>query len=236
MRAIEQGIKHLKENGLNLFAVINCADLPTPTTKFMMGSGIPVADYRRLVLIGHGGKCMWDKLHSADIQENDPIDSYSTSLTQRFISKHLNDATVLWLYPDSRYIVPLQQLGEIAGWCSPSPLGSGISSEYGVWFAYRTAFLIDEDLPLRSQSPLPSPCDSCLEKPCIVNCPALAVQSDGFELERCAQHRLALHSPCAEKCLSRLACPVHTEHRYSAEQIKYHYRQSLLTLRNWYSE
>jgi len=234
MTHIEEGFSFLKDSGLNLIAVINCADLPERTTNFMTASGIPVADYRQLLLIGHGGRRMWSKLQVSNVGTTDPVDRYAVSLMQRFFRDYLNDPQVLPLYPDSRYAPPLQQLGESVGWSSPSPLGSGISPEYGVWFAYRAAFLIDADLPPARGTASVSPCDSCEEKPCIDACPVAAVQKEGFDIETCAPHRLSMDSPCADRCLARLACPLHPEHRYTLDQIQYHYRHSLTTLREWY--
>jgi epoxyqueuosine reductase len=236
MTSVEEGFKFLENSGLNLISVMNCAELPKRTTKFMAGSGIPVADYRQLVLIGHGGKRMWESLQVSGMETTDPVDRYAVYLTQQFIRNCLNSSPVLWLYPNSRYAVPLQQLGESAGWSFPSPLGSGISPEYGVWFAYRAAFLVDTNLPLTSTAPTTSPCGKCVEKPCVYSCPAGAVQTESFELEICAHYRLSLRSSCADRCLARLSCPAHTEHRYTLDQTQYHYRHSLATLRNWYGE
>lgn len=236
MTRIEAGFEFLKENGLNLIAVFNCADLPERTTKFMAGSGIPVSDYGRLILIGHGGRQMWQNMQASGMETADPIDHYSVSLTQRFIEEYLNASPLLWLYPDTHFVAPLQQLGESAGWSHPSPLGSGISPEFGVWFAYRAAFLVDSDLLPVNTASAASPCNNCVDKPCIGACPAGAAKAEWFELEACANHRLALDSSCADRCLARLACPIHPEHRYSLDQIQYHYRHSLSTLREWYEK
>ncbi|HXK56926.1 MAG: hypothetical protein KDI74_16530 [Gammaproteobacteria bacterium] len=234
MASIEEGFQFLSEKGLNLIAVLNCADLPAWTSKFMAVSGIPVADYRRLVVIGHGGRRMWETLQASGMSSADPVDHYAVSLTQQFIRNCLDDPPILWLYPDSHYAAPLQKLGEFAGWSSPSPLGSGISPDFGLWFAYRVVLLIDADLPLSSGAPALSPCANCVEKPCISTCPVGAVRMESFKLETCARHRLAYRSSCADRCLARLACPVHPEHRYTPDQIRYHYLHSLTTLRQWY--
>lgn len=234
MTSVEAGFQFLKKNGLNLISVMNCVDLPARTLKFMQGSGIPIIDYRRLVLIGHGGRCMWQTLKAHGMDSANPIDRYSIFLTQQFISTYLDNAAVLWLYPTLQYVVPLQQLGEFAGWSFPSPLGSGISSEYGVWFAYRAAFLINAELPLTFSTSAPSPCNNCFKKPCVSACPVNAVQVESFALESCIDHRLSLDSPCADRCPARLACPIHPEHRYTLEQIRYHYRCSLAALHDWY--
>lgn len=233
---IEEGVRFLAHGGLNLLAVLDTADLPQTVVKIMQNSAVPLAEYRRLVLVGHGGRRMWQALQERGMEPADPVDGYSTTLTQQFIAGCLDGAPVLWLYPGADTLIPLQQLGEAAGWSYPSPVGSGISPIYGVWFAYRAAFLIDADLPLVRDDPAPSPCERCSDKPCISACPVGAVQVDTFGIDACVEHRLRPQSPCADRCLARMACPFLPEHQYTLPQIQYHYGRSLETLRAWAGE
>ena len=233
---VTAGIKFLTDAGLNLLAILDCAVLPAAITTPMLNSGVPLSDYQRLVLLGHGGRRLWAALQEWGGQTADPVDDYSTQITRQFIHHYLNDPPIYWLYPDTPYLVPLQQLGTWAGWSYPSPLGQGIHPEFGVWFAYRAAFLTTAVLPLRVTPKRPSPCASCTEKPCITTCPVGAVQPDRFDVDGCARYRLRTHSPCADRCLARLACPFFPEHHYTLPQIQYHYRHSLATLRDWYNQ
>jgi len=217
-----------------MLAVLDCADLPQRAAQLMLDSAVPLAEYRRLVLVGHGGRRMWQALQERGMDTADPVDEYSATLTRQFIHDYLDGAPAHWLYPDTDYIIPLQQLGAAAGWSYPSPLGSGISPVYGVWFAYRTAFLTNADLPLLREGAAPSPCMSCVDKPCITACPVGAVQPDAFDIAGCVSHRLRPASPCADRCLARMACPFFPQHRYSLAQIQYHYGRSLIDLRVWY--
>ena len=231
---LQKGAQFLADGGLNLLAVFDCAGLPEASAQIMAASGVPLPDYQRLVLVGHGGRRMWQALQEKGMATDDPVDHYSITLTQQFIHDYLEDSPPLWLYPGTEFLIPLQQLGEAAGWSYPSPLGSGISPVFGVWFAYRAAFLIDSDLPLLRQNSEKSPCESCLDQPCIQTCPVGAVRQDAFDITGCVEHRLRPGSPCAGRCLARLACPYFPEHRYTMPQIRYHYGRSLQTLRAWY--
>lgn len=231
---VNAGITFLAEAGLNLFAVLDCAALPTAVADLMLAAGVPLAGYRRLVLLGHGGRRLWAALQEWGMQTADPVDDYSHTLTRQFIRDYLDDPPVCWLYPQTDYLVPLQQLGALAGWSYPSPLGQGIHPEYGVWFAYRAAFLTTAVLPLYGEPVRPSPCATCTDKPCITTCPVGGVRFAHFDVDGCAHYRLCHHSPCADRCLARLACPFFPEHRYTLPQIQYHYRHSLQTLRHWY--
>ncbi|MCO6452725.1 MAG: hypothetical protein J5I90_18225 [Caldilineales bacterium] len=231
---LQAGIRFLAEGGLNLFAILDCAGLPDGIRRMMTEGGAPLAEYRRLVLIGHGGRRLWQALQETGMARDDPIDHYSVDLAGQFMRDYLGDAPTFWLYPGTEVVIPLQRLGEAAGWCYSSPLGSGISPVYGVWFAYRAAFLLDADLPEMRQQPAPSPCNACADKPCITVCPVDAVQMSGLDVETCARHRIRPQSPCADRCLARMACPYFPEHRYTLPQIQYHYGISLPTLRAWF--
>ena len=233
---IEAGIAFLAEAGLNLFAILDCATLPSGIQTLLRASHVPLDAYQRLVLIGHGGQRMWAALQAWGMQTTGPVDHFSTVMARKFIADYLHHPPTLWLYPDTPYIVPLQQLGELAGWSYPSPLGSGISPIYGVWFAYRAAFLTNADIPVMRHAPVPSPCDKCAEKPCMTTCPVQAVQLNAFAVDACAHHRLRPKSPCMDRCLARMACPFFPEHRYTLPQIQYHYTHSLGTIKAWYAQ
>jgi hypothetical protein len=62
-RRVRAGIRFLEQAGLNLVTVLDCAALPEATGRIMRESGVPLSVYRRLVLLGHGGKRMWQALH-----------------------------------------------------------------------------------------------------------------------------------------------------------------------------
>lgn len=235
MKTLPQGQNFLKKHGLNLFAVLDCHTLPSETAAVFTQAAIPLNDYKRLVLIGNGGRAFWEALQTSGIQTADPVDDFSEQITRQFVQNYLpSTAELFWLFP-APHLVPLQQLGQLAGWSHPSPLGLGINHEFGVWFAYRAAFLTTAELPLTTTKHHPSPCDSCAEKPCISHCPAAAVRGlNQFDVPACATYRLAPQSPCTDRCLSRLACPIAPQHRYSLAQIQYHYRHSLTTLADWF--
>lgn len=201
----------------------------------MMGQqSIALHEYKSLVLIGHGGRRLWEAMTEADWSVADPIDSYSQRHTEHFMKQHLPNDQSLLLFP-SQMLIPLQQIGQFVGWSHPSPLGLGINPEFGVWFAYRAAFLTTAVLPDIQKAQRPSPCESCVEKPCISVCPGRAVfWKRPFDVEACASHRLKLQSSCSDRCLSRMACPVAPEHQYTLKQIQYHYGLSLETFRTYF--
>lgn len=231
---LSQGVEFLANQGLNLFAVLPCETLPDNVSQTLLAEDIPLKDNRSLVLIGHGGWRLWQALTAFGMQTSDPVDHFSLVMTRRFIDEFLDSPPVLMLYP-AGYTIPLQQLGALAGWHHPSPLGLGINETYGVWFAYRVAFLTTLALPAIQNPQTLSPCDTCRDKPCINACPAQAVQGVGqFKVSACVDFRLQEQSVCQDRCLSRLACPVAPEHRYESAQLHYHYTHSLASIRRYH--
>ena len=106
-----EGIDWLAEGGLNLCAVLDCGELGTAVSNFLLSNNIPLDDYSRLVLIGHGGKKLWSQLQSAGMDTVDPVDSYSLDRTQQFIDRYLDGAPSLIVFPSETYMVPLGLLG-----------------------------------------------------------------------------------------------------------------------------
>ena len=187
--------------------------------------------------LGAGGRLLWQHLGGDLTDSGHPLDTFSVNAAGRVVTEYWGGGEVEILYPGP-IPVPLQQLGVFAGWSHVSPLGIGINTEFGTWFAYRALFALDnplqEPVPLASQG---TPCDRCEEKPCRSACPAGAVRlHKSFDLDRCVSHRLKSASSCADRCLARLACPVGQDWRYDEDQLVYHGRRSLASLRAWREE
>lgn len=233
-KALAEGLAFLAEGGLNLCGVLDVPTLPEDVAQPLEQAGFHLDDFARLMLLGHGGRRLWAALQEEGLQGPDPIDRYATRLARHFIQEHLAGPSPTVIYPGP-LPVPLARLGELAGWCKPSPLGLGIHPTFGLWFAYRVVLLTSLALPLRVEPARPRPCDACPDRPCLAACPAQALDWErGFDVETCARFRLETNSACQERCLARLACPVAVEHRYSDEQLGYHYRHSLGSIRRYY--
>ncbi len=221
-------------HGFPLVAVIDLATLPTHLTALM--HAVPLAQYKRLVLTAHGGRSLWPKLQVNWPESKDPVDTYSRSVMRRYVEEHLIGEESLLLYPTQDYLIPLQQLGTYVGWSHPSPVGVGIHADYGLWFAYRTAFLTTAELTPTEIDLRPSPCLSCVDKPCLTACPAKALSANApIQLDPCLNHRIAEESSCADRCLARMACPIGRDaYQYDLAQIQYHYTQGFEALKTWH--
>jgi len=221
----------LADSGFNLLAVFDLDTLPL-TIRQSIKAIAPEADYRQLLLFGHGGRRMWQALAaSAGITGENPLDDFSVDVVARYFSDENPANRYRLIYPQHPGMLPLQQLGRLAGWHHDSPFRIGVNDRWGSWFAYRAVALADTafvpSLPMVDASP----CEACVSKPCISACPV--VSGNEILLDNCLDERLGDGSSCARSCLARMACPVKTEHRYGPEQMAYHYDCSLVTIRRY---
>ncbi len=223
--------------GLNLFSVFSARMLATSVP----GLSLP-ENTQSLLLIGNTGPLMWKLMPQRYFEQKHPVDQYATDCVTRMLSAKCSDQRWSLLFPNNTDVnVPLQTLGALAGWHCPSPLGIGINPRHGLWFAYRAVVAIDSefdesDLTANdiAVSESESPCLSCPDKPCLSACPADAVSiSTSPNMKACVAYRCEPQSSCASSCLARLACPIASEHRYTEEQIAFHYDRSLLSARQW---
>jgi len=218
----------LNQTGLNRQHVFDLATLP-PEVRQTLGAS---DGYRQLILIGHGGRRLWQCVKASVTSGEHPIDDYCVRTVARWFADFLPGRRYQIIYP-GELTVGLQQLGKLAGWHQPSPFMVGIDPEWGSWFAYRALVLADTDfLPFRPVDRA-NPCLSCHGQPCIAACPAGALAGGGFAFDLCRGHRLAEDSTCAATCLAREACPVGAEHRYAKEQLAHSYTRSLTMIRHY---
>ncbi|MFT5197206.1 MAG: epoxyqueuosine reductase [Cellvibrionaceae bacterium] len=241
----QQSAEKLSQQGLNLCAVFDLTQLPESVFEVLRATQINLDNYSRLVMLGNGGKLFWHALAQSEQRQvdnvgvgpSDPIDRFSLHLTQVMIDEISSSSAgrQLILYPQTEHFIPLQQLGELAGWGTPSPIGNSISAEYGLWFAFRSAFLTSIPLLPSQFEHQPSPCLTCISKPCQTACPAGAVvdTAAGFKLDACIDHRLKEKSPCVFHCLARQACPIGIEHQYPEPAVKQLYGASLSAIQIW---
>ena len=133
-------------------------------------------------------------------------------------------------FPSSRIVpggppwLPFQRWAMKADSVAPSPLGILIHPDYGLWHAYRGAFAFVERLPLPPREQRPSPCDSCIERPCLSACPVGAFTPGRYDVARCRDHVAGpAGRACREEgCLARLACPIGRAHAYPAAEMAFH--------------
>lgn len=215
--------------GLNRQVVFDLAALPAE----LLTSLGDTSAFRQLILIGHGGRLLWQCVKTSGIASPDPIDDYTRRTLAQCFAAALPNNHYRLLYPGNAPL-RLQQLGELAGWHQPSPFMVGVDAEWGSWSAYRAVVLADTRFTPTPRHLSRSPCPDCTTRPCQSACPAGAVSAGGFDLGRCVAWRKLPASSCEFTCLARTACPAGSEHRYSDEQLHHCYGISMQTIRQYY--
>ena len=231
-QASQQMTAELHECGLNLVAIFDISILPQSITSTFPDNA--KNNYQSLLLVGTKGSKFWQHLKSINKTQGDCLDEMSQTIIKNILRGHLPEARYQVVYPSTEYVVPLQQLGHLVGWGRPSIVGPGINAEYGTWFAYRTAMLVSEKLPLTEYAQAEEVCERCIDKPCQSACPVGAVREIGnFDLNACINYRTTENSPCADKCLARLACPVGKEYFYQPDHLAHHGYFSLRSIKRY---
>lgn len=145
---------------------------------------------------------------------DDPVDRYTTTTISAVLNEIDLTSEVFYAFEPPPRRIAIQQLAHVAGlaWLSPSHLC--VHPVFGPWIALRAAVVFDCAGP--ETSPINPPCD------CLVGClPAF-------------EQALAAGEPASKVDLAdrwedwvafRAACPVGIRHRYSDEQIRYHYTE-----------
>ncbi|MBP6900343.1 MAG: hypothetical protein KBC73_09660 [Burkholderiaceae bacterium] len=224
----------LDDAGLNRQHVFRLHDLPADLLEPLAVQ----AHETQLILLGHAGRRLWQRVQAEPTRSAHPIDDYSVHTAWQWLAQVAPDARCRVVYPrgqpgglpEGRH-VGLQRLGLLAGWHHASPFMIGVDATWGSWFAYRVVMLADTDLPPSAVIDAGHPCPGCAAKPCITACPAGALDSGTMDPAACQRQRLAPDSACAYACLARQACPVGAEHRYEASQIRHSSAGSLAAIR-----
>ncbi len=199
---------------------------------------------KSIILTGFAGRTFWDafKLFLSNNPEferehEDLIDDYTKLIFSKLASKTgaLNGSGYKIIFPfgkDAR-VLDFVKLGILGGVGVPSIVGILLHPVFGTWISLRGAILTDVEFE-DYDGPLVDfdPCPSCA-KPCIAACPASTVSEKGWDWESCMRYRLDSDT-CSGKCSSRLACPYGKDNAYGSEQIAYHHKFVLKSVREYY--
>lgn len=178
----------LEQAGFNILFATQVKNLPSSLTDYFKKE----EKNQFLLLIGSGGKNLWNKLPNKD--SPDPIDTYATQTMKKIVEeKQLSNAKIL--FPFSERLLPLQALGRHFHFSHSSPIGIDISEEFGLWFAYRGVLLCETPLEIPNKHAAFNPCNTCSHQPCLQT----------LDLTQ-----------------ARLLCPYKQDQQYSPEQLEYH--------------
>lgn len=183
-----------------------------------------------IVLVGNAGPSLWAHFKAsvelADGQEH-PLDRYSSRCLEPIASRR--GAHAVFPFEGPPYW-PFQRWAKRCDGVWESPIGPLIHAEYGLWHAYRGAFIFPYSIDLPPRPPKANPCDNCLTKPCLSTCPVSALKDDrSYDVPAC---RDFLDGASGRGCLTlgceaRRACPIGNSYHYPSEQAEFHMRAFL---------
>lgn len=179
-----------------------------------------------LILVGNVGSELWDKSGPAieAFGDPDPLDRWTRSVIEPIASSV--GGLALFPFAGPPYW-PFQRWAERAEGVRSSPIGIQIHPEFGLWHAYRAAILLRQAVALPRQEQ-PHPCDTCVDRPCLTQCPVNAFSSAGYDVDACVDRVVAVQNEsgsCMDVgCLARLACPVGAAWRYRPDHARFHMR------------
>jgi epoxyqueuosine reductase QueG len=190
--------------------------------------GVPAlatgAPTRFVILVGNAGPRMFARFDREASAADGTLDAWCRAVLTELAGRL--DADVV--FPFDRPALPFLTWARRGGAGHVSPLGLNIHPDYGLWHAYRGAFLfpVAFDIPTPNSA---SPCDTCLGKPCLSACPVTAFSAGRYDTEVCASY---LDTPAGIDCMSggclaRRACPVAPHFVYPPAQAAFHMRAFL---------
>mgnify|MGYP000117167844 CR=1 FL=1 len=179
-----------------------------------------------LILLGTAGAFWPAFTGSAEYHDGgpDPVDRWSLrvvgSLALRFV------ATPYFPFGGPPY-APFINWALASGRAFTSPSQMLVHDQVGLMISFRGALHFDEEFDI----PLPllakSPCETCIQKPCLTICPASAfTEGKPYQLQACHQHLdSAQGTNCmAQGCMARRACPLSLGANRDFSQSSHHMR------------
>jgi hypothetical protein len=216
----------LAEDGLDVQGVASAAAwdaaVPASRTTDALFPGT-----RSILCIGNGAGRLWDGF-LADLaadprgltEQVDPLDAYVRRRV-RAAEAALGDLPRRWFWAaaDADLHIDFRLLAGLAGLGVQSRLGLLIQRERGMWIGLRAACFLPIELDV-APPVTDHPCDGC-DAPCVTACPGGAFPDGRWSVDLCARFHQE-SATCERSCVSRLACPVGAERRYTPEQYAYH--------------
>ena len=176
---------------------------------------------RTVVVIGNSGGAMWGPFRAAETPGAHPLDRWTRATLQPIA----DELGAVYVHPSDEPFQPFQRWAQRADDVWQSPIGLLVHPRFGLWHAYRGAFLFATevtDLPPVGERA--NPCLSCTDQPCRTTCPVDAFTADGYDSVACAGHVRSGEQPTCldDGCAARCACPVGVEFRYGPDQMRFH--------------
>lgn len=177
-----------------------------------------------LVLLGPREPDFWAHVTASpefEDGEPDPMDRWSARVIGRIAAQVGGTA----FFPFGDPARPFISWALRSGRAWSSPVGLLVHDTAGLMVSYRGAVLVPERLELPPTGA--SPCETCLEQPCLTACPVGALDAEGYDLPAC---HAFLDTSAGTTCMTggcqvRRACPVSRTYGRLPAQSAYHMGQ-----------
>ncbi len=209
---IYQAIRHAGFEPLGSFLAAAGDDIPQAL------AGVPA---RQVLVIGNAGPAMFRRFQA----ERDPNEDLLDDWCRDVLAPLATTCNARAVFPFDKPFLPFVSWARRAGCGFSSPLGMNIHPVYGLWHAFRAAFLFDRiAVPVQTGDDSVHPCDTCADKPCLSVCPVNAFSPGRYDVEACTAHLRGNTAPLCSQygCAARVACPVGQEFQYTQDQIRFH--------------
>ena len=178
-----------------------------------------------LILLG-AGEGLWPLFSASDVAQDgarDPLDRWSKRIIHRLARRFEARAC----FPsDGPPYLPFIRWAMDTGRFFQSPTGMMVHPEAGLMISIRGALRVTGHWALPSE-PVQSPCDSCVDRPCISACPVGALSAERpYDVPACKSFLdTAPGTDCMDMgCIVRRSCPVSQSFGRDPAQSAFHMR------------
>jgi epoxyqueuosine reductase QueG len=230
-------------HGLNLVGAIPTERYDAAAPSHLQARAIDPGA-RSIIVIGNGGGAFWQAYrrhadaNSGWAQRDHPLDDFTREVVERELAGALRArgvrCTIVYPFVSDAGNLHFMELGRLAGIGGPSLIGVLIHPTYGTWIAMRAALLMAEMVDQPGEGLGFDPCPRCVARTCMPACPVGAVSDRGWDVIKCARHRVEAAPDCSSGCYSRLRCVISPQHRYPDDEVHHHQERALRSMREYY--
>ena len=202
-----------------------------PSAEDAIASGSDAKTAQLVMLIGNAGPAMFERF----ARERDPAHDQIDDWCRDVLTPLADGLGARAVFPSDRPYHPFLSWAQRAGAGFPSKLGMNIHPEYGLWHAFRAAFIFRDSVALPAYPNGDHPCETCVDWPCLKACPVSAFNDkragSPYDVDVCVSHLSSNEgSSCMTGgCMARLACPVGRQYTYDQQQMQFHLSAFLRT-------
>ncbi len=167
----------------------------------------------------------WLRESPRRLDDDHPLERYVGEVVLKALQPLAHRWAVRFAHEPPPRRVAMQRLAHLSGLAYLSPSHLNVHVRFGPWIALRAAVVIDIDGPASPCSEPPNPCPDC-ERDCLPK-----FQHAGAAAGSTPEAHAAVEPHWRLWLSVRDACPVAREHRYSGDQIDYHYTKDRARLR-----